>query len=256
MTSYQQETSRHDQQGICGRIGAQVVIVARWVAMEESIATIEIIISDDHALFRGGLRKLLEGEPGMRIVGEAVDGEETVRLVGQIKPHILLLDLSLPKLSGLEVLAELAKLGVGTRVILLTAEIEREQVVEALQLGVRGIVLKHSALPLLLKSIRCVNEGQYWVGNDGVSDLVQALRRMKPSQGVSEAKRNFGLSSREMEVIALIVGGYTNKDLAQKLGITENTAKHHLTNIFNKLGVSNRLELVLYAVHHGLAGGA
>jgi DNA-binding NarL/FixJ family response regulator len=223
--------------------------------MEESAPTINIVISDDHALFREGLRKLLEAEPGMQIVGEAVDGQETVKVVRQLKPHVLLLDLSLPKLSGLEVLAELSKLELQTRTIMLTAAIEREQVVEALQLGVRGIVLKHSALQLLLKSIRCVNEGEYWVGQEGVSDLIHALRRMMPSQGVSEAPRNFGLSSREMEVIALIVAGYTNKDLARELGISENTAKHHLTNIFDKLGVSNRLELVLYAVDHGLVAG-
>jgi len=223
--------------------------------MEESAPTISIVISDDHELFREGLRKLLEAESGMRIVGEAVDGEETVRVVGQLKPHVLLLDLSLPKLSGLEVLAELGKLGIQTRTIMLTAAIEREQVIEALQLGVRGIVLKHSALQLLLKSIRCVNEGQYWIGQEGVSDLIHALRRMKPSHGPSNAGRNYGLSSREMEVIALIVAGYTNKDLARELGISENTAKHHLTNIFDKLGVSNRLELVLYAVDHGLVSG-
>jgi len=223
--------------------------------MEESAPTINIVISDDHALFREGLRKLLEAEPGMHIVGEAVDGEETVKVVRQLKPHVLLLDLSLPKLSGLEVLAELSKLELQTRTIMLTAAIEREQVVEALQLGVRGIVLKHSALQLLLKSIHCVNEGQYWVGQEGVSDLIHALRRLKPSRAVSEAPRNFGLSSREMEVIALIVAGYTNKDLARELGISENTAKHHLTNIFDKLGVSNRLELVLYAVDHGLVAG-
>ncbi len=220
--------------------------------MEESAPTINIVISDDHALFREGLRKLLEAEPGMQIVGEAVDGEETVKVVRQLKPHVLLLDLSLPKLSGLEVLAELSKLELQTRTIMLTAAIEREQVVEALQLGVRGIVLKHSALQLLLKSIRCVHEGQYWVGQEGVSDLIHALRRMRPSRGGSEVPRNFGLSAREMEVIALIVAGYTNKDLARELGISENTAKHHLTNIFDKLGVSNRLELVLYAVDHGL----
>ena len=223
--------------------------------MEESAPTINIVISDDHALFREGLRKLLEAEPGIEIVGEAVDGEETVKVVRLLKPHVLLLDLSLPKLSGLEVLAELSKLELQTRTIMLTAAIEREQVVEALQLGVRGIVLKHSALQLLLKSIRCVNEGQYWVGQEGVSDLIHALRRMKPSRGGSEAPRSFGLSSREMEVIALIVAGYTNKDLARELGISENTAKHHLTNIFDKLGVSNRLELVLYAVDHGLVAG-
>ena len=223
--------------------------------MEESARTIDIVISDDHALFREGLRKLLEAEPGMRIVGEAEDGEDTVRVVGHLKPHVLLLDLSLPKLSGLEVLAELGKLAIQTRTIMLTAAIEREQVIEALQLGVRGIVLKHSALHLLLKSIRCVNEGQYWIGQEGVSDLIHALRRMKPSHSASSATRTYGLSSREMEVVALIVAGYTNKDLARELGISENTAKHHLTNIFDKLGVSNRLELVLYAVDNGLVTG-
>jgi DNA-binding NarL/FixJ family response regulator len=100
-----------------------------------------------------------------------------------------------------------------------------------------------------------VNEGQYWVGQDSVSDLIHALRRMKSSHSASGVRRNFGLSSREIDVIALIVAGYTNKDLARKLGISENTAKHHLTNIFDKLGVSNRLELVLYAVDHGLVTG-
>lgn len=223
--------------------------------MKESAPTIEIVISDDHALFREGLRKLLEAEPGMRIVGEAVDGEDTIRVVSQLKPDVLLLDLSLPKLTGLEVLGELNKQGIQTRCIMLTAAIEREQVVEALQLGVRGIVLKHSALQLLLKSIRCVNEGQYWIGQEGVSDLIHALRRTKPSYSANGAKRTLGLSSREMEVIVLIVAGYTNKDLARKLGISENTAKHHLTNIFDKLGVSNRLELVLYAVDHELVSG-
>jgi DNA-binding NarL/FixJ family response regulator len=223
--------------------------------MEESAAPIDVVISDDHALFREGLRNLLEATPGMHVIGEAADGEETVRVVGQLKPHILLLDLALPRLSGLEVLGELSKLGLQTRTIMLTAVIEREQVVKALELGARGIVLKHSALQLLLKSIRCVNEGQYWIGNEGVSDLIHALRGMEASRRASGALRNFGLSSREMEVIALIVAGYTNKDLANKLGITENTAKHHITNIFDKLGVSNRLELVLYAVDHGLVSG-
>lgn len=220
--------------------------------MIDSAGTIEIVISDDHALFREGLRKLLEAQPGMRIVGEAVDGEETVRVVNQLKPHVLLLDLALPKLSGLEVLLELSKLGLQTRSIMLTAAIERDQVVEALELGVRGIVLKHSALELLLKSIRCVNDGQYWVDQGSVSDLIQALRQIRPSQSASRGRSDFGVTSREREVIELIVAGYTNKDLARKLNISEHTVKHHLSNIFDKLGVSNRLELVLYAIDHRL----
>jgi two-component system, NarL family, nitrate/nitrite response regulator NarL len=220
--------------------------------MEESPATVKIVISDDHAMFRQGVRTLLESQPELRVVGEAADGEETIRLVRQCNPNILLLDLSLPKLTGLDVLRELSKLGVQTRTILVTAEIEREQIVEALQLGAHGVVLKHSSLDLLLKCIRCVNVGQYWVGQESVLDLIHAVRQMNPVQPPSSTRQDFGLTAREREVIALVGAGYTNKDLGKKLGISENTAKHHLTNIFDKLGVSNRLELVLFAVDHQL----
>jgi DNA-binding NarL/FixJ family response regulator len=132
-----------------------------------------------------------------------------------------------------------------------TAAIEKDRVIELLQLGAHGIVLRHSALGLLLKSIRCVSDGQYWVGRESVSDLVQALRRMMADDRTSAASRDFGVSSREMQVVTHVVAGYTNKDLGRKLGISEQTVKHHLTNIFDKLGVSNRLELVLFALDHG-----
>ena len=217
--------------------------------MDESAEAIDIVIADAQPIFREGLQKLLEAKAGLRVVGVAADGEETVRLVRRLKPKVLLLDLSMPKVPGLEALRELSKLGIQTRTIVLTAAIEKEQVMEALELGARGIVLKDSALELLLKSLRCVSDGQYWVDNESVSDLIQALRRMTPDHRPS---RDFGLTSREMQVIALIVAGYTNKDLARKLGISAHTAKHHLTNIFDKLGVSNRLELVLFALHHRL----
>ena len=220
--------------------------------MEESPATIDIVLADDHTIFREAVRKLLEAEPGMRVVGEAPDGEESVRVVRQLKPHILLLDLSLPKKSGLEVLLELSKLRLPTRILIFTAAIEREQVVEALQMGAHGVVLKDCALDVLLKSIRCVSAGQHWVDHENVRDLIQAVRGLAPAQRAGVAKQRLGLTPREMQIIALIVGGYTNKDLARKLSISENTAKHHLTNIFNKLGVSNRLELVLYAIDHRL----
>lgn len=223
--------------------------------MGESPATIDILISDDHAIFREGLRKLLEAEPWLRIVGEAGDGEETVRLARQLNPHILLLDLSLPKLTGLQALRELSKLGIQTHTIILTAAIESDQVVEALQLGARGIVLKHSALQLLLKSIRCVTGGEFWVGNERVLDVIQALRRLTPAHSDSGDRRDFGLTAREKQIIGLVGAGYTNKDLAKELGISENTAKHHMTNIFDKLGISNRLELLLFATEHRLIDG-
>jgi two-component system nitrate/nitrite response regulator NarL len=220
--------------------------------MVESPVDIDIVIADDHPIFREGLRKLLEVEPGMRVVGEAANGAEAVRVVRQLKPKILLLDLSMPEAPGLVALRELGESGIQTATIILSAAIEREQVVEALQLGARGIVLKHSALQVLLKSIRTVCNGEYWVGHESVSDLIGALRGLKPSFSAPRASQDFGLTARERQVIALILDGYTNKDLARKLEISENTAKHHLTNIFNKLGVSNRLELVLFAVDHRL----
>jgi DNA-binding NarL/FixJ family response regulator len=157
----------------------------------------------------------------------------------------------MPEVAGVETLRELGKLRIQTRTIIVTAAIEKEQVIELLQLGAHGIVLRHSALQLLLKSIRCVSNGQYWVGHESVSDLIQALRRMMADGRTSEASRDFGISSREMQVVTHVVAGYTNKDLAGKLGISLQTVKHHLTNIFDKLGVSNRLELVLFAIDHG-----
>lgn len=220
--------------------------------MEGQPTPIEIVIADDHPVFREGLRRLLESEQGFRVVSEACDGEETLRVVREHQPRILLLDVSMPKGTGLDTLRALSQSGIPTRTILLTAAIEKEQVLEALQLGARGIVLKDATLQVILKSIRCVNEDQFWVGQESVCDLIQALRRLMPQHRAQEAKRNFGLTSRELQVIALIVAGYTNKDLADKLGISEHTAKHHLTNIFDKLGVSNRLELVLFAINHQL----
>jgi DNA-binding NarL/FixJ family response regulator len=220
--------------------------------MEESTSKIDIVIADDQAIFREGLRKLLEAEPWLRIVGEAADAKETVRLVRQHNPQILLLDLALSKARGIEALRELSKLGLPTRTIILTEAIESDQAVEVLRLGARGIIMKHSAVELLLKSIRCVNDGEFWLGHERLLDLIQAVRRMTPYPSDSGDKRDFGLTSREMQVIKLISSGYTNKDLAKELSISENTAKHHITNIFDKLGVSNRMELVLFALEHRL----
>jgi DNA-binding NarL/FixJ family response regulator len=220
--------------------------------MEKSPATIDIVIAEDHAMVRNGLRMMLQAEPGLRVVGEAADGEETVRLVPQLNPQVLVLDLSMPKLTGLEALRELSKLGLQTRAIILTAAIEKEQIIEALQLGAHGVVFKDAAIELLIKAIHCVNDGQYWIGHESIADLIQVLRQMNPAHPDSVARQGFGVTSREMEVIALVASGYTNKDLAHKLGITEHTAKRHLTNIFDKLGVSNRLELVLFAIDHRL----
>jgi len=212
---------------------------------------IRIVICDDHPIFRDGLRRLLESEGGFQVVGEGHDGHDAVKLVRQHSPDVLLLDVSMPRLGGLGALEQLDEASSTVRTLLLTASIGKADVVTALQLGARGVVLKDAATELLFKSIRCVMDGQYWVGRAGVKSLVETLQQLL-SQDDTEAKKNFGLTKRELEIVGTIVAGYQNKEIAQRFSISEDTVKHHLTNIFNKVGVSNRLELALFAVHHKL----
>ncbi|HLY62434.1 MAG TPA: response regulator transcription factor [Terriglobia bacterium] len=220
--------------------------------MAKPSTPIRILIADDHAIFRDGLRRLLTAEPGLCVVGEAADGDEAVALTQKLKPDVLLLDLAMPRTPGMEALQELSKMAAPVRTILLTAAVERAHIVEALQLGARGVVMKESATQVLLKAIHGVMQGDYWVGRESVSDLVKTLRDLSPSAPEDPRKKQFKLTPREFEVIAAIVTGYNNKDIAQRFAISEQTVKHHLTNIFDKLGVSSRLELALFAVNHSL----
>ncbi len=215
---------------------------------------IRILIADDHPIFRDGLRRLLEAEPKFAVIGEACDGAEAVKLARQLKPDILLLDLAMPRHPGLEALREMNSDSAQqtVRIILLTAAAEKNQIVEALQLGARGVVLKDSATQLLLKSIDTVMAGEYWVGRESVSNLVQYLRTLIQSSGEEARQKKFGLTPRELEIVSAVVAGYANKEIAEYFKISEDTVKHHLSNIFDKLGVSTRLELALFAVNQSL----
>ncbi len=223
--------------------------------MDKRSHPIRIVIADDHPIFRDGLRRLLESEGDMKVVGEACDGLEAVKLATAIKPDILLLDLAMPHHTGLDALRDLNSNGGAAgavRIILLTAAVEKKQVVEALQLGARGVVLKDSATQLLLKSIHAVMAGEYWVGRDSVSNLVQYLRNLMQSTNEESKQKKFGLTPRELEIVSAVVAGYSNREIAEYFKISEDTVKHHLSNIFDKLGVSTRLELALFAVNQGL----
>jgi DNA-binding NarL/FixJ family response regulator len=158
----------------------------------------------------------------------------------------------MPGVSGMEALAELAAAPTPVRTIMLTAAIEKAEIVKALQLGAAGVVLKSSSTDLLFKSIRSVMAGQHWIGRDAVSDLVQALRAQIGTAPEKPARERFGLTRREIEITSSVVAGLSNREIAVKLSLSEDTVKHHLTNIFNKMGASNRLELALFAVHHRL----
>jgi two-component system, NarL family, nitrate/nitrite response regulator NarL len=215
--------------------------------------TVRIVIADDHPIFRDGLRRLLEAESDLKVIGEGSDGAEAVKLARTLKPDILLLDLAMPKHPGLDALRDLSTGGGSpVRVILLTAAAEKNQIVEALQLGARGVVLKDSATQLLLKAIHTVMSGEYWVGRESVSNLVQYLRALMQSSSDDARQKKFGLTPRELEIVSAVVAGYSNKEIAEYFKISEDTVKHHLSNIFDKLGVSTRLELALFAVNQAL----
>jgi two-component system nitrate/nitrite response regulator NarL len=210
---------------------------------------IRILIADDHPIFRAGLRRLLETEPDFHVVGEAADGYEAVRLTRELQPDILLLDVSMPRGNGLDVLRQLSSFPGTTRALLLTATIEKPDILQALVLGVRGLVLKESATAVLLKAIRGVMAGHYWVGRSIVSDVVEVLRHHGTAV---EPKQTLGLTVRELEIVSAVADAYSNKEIADRFQISEKTVKHHLTNIFDKLGVSSRLKLALLAVDYGL----
>ena len=215
--------------------------------------TIRILIADDHPIFRDGLHRLIESQPGFSLAGEAIDGQQALTFTQKLKPDILLLDLAMPKLPGLEVLKQLAAMNLHTRTIILSAAVDQAQMTEALQFGARGVVLKDTASQLLVKSMQCVMNGEYWVGRSSVEGLVQALRSANENRAEEPAKR-LGLTAREIEMVSAIVDGYTNKEIAHRFSISEQTVKHHLSRIFDKVGVSNRLELALYSLNHGLVG--
>lgn len=218
--------------------------------MTKSKQAIRILVADDHAIFRDGLRKLLEAADDVQIIGEASNGVECTKMLAKLKPDILLLDLRMPEKDGLGVLEEVNfDNNQSTRVIVLTAAEDDRDVVRAMRLGARGVVLKQSASDLLLKSIRKVADGEIWLDNRMTAEVIDAFKKSAESGSRREKPL---LSDREKEIVQLVAQGFRNREIGEKLFISEQTVKNHLHNIFDKLGVSDRLELALYAIHHRL----
>ena len=207
---------------------------------------VRIAIADDHQIFRDGLKRLLESEPGFTVVAEAADGINALRVTREARPDVLLLDVAMPRMGGIEAMAA-ADIDT-TRVILLTAMIEPADLLRAVQFGARGVVLKESATRDLIDGIHRVMDGKLLIGGEIADDLAEAVR-----QAGAQRDRPYGLTSREVEIVEAITAGESNREIASRLNISLQTVKHHLTSIFDKTGTSTRLELALFAIRHGIA---
>jgi DNA-binding NarL/FixJ family response regulator len=217
-----------------------------------SVAPIRVVVADDHPVVRFGVKNMLENEPGFEVVGEAEDGDVAITETLEREPDILLLDVMMPRLPGLDALRAIMDKSPRVKIILLTSTITTQQIIEALQIGARGIVLKDAAASDLSKSMRAVLSGDYWIGGERVVNLVAALNELMKQAAAAPEKKTYGLTPRELEVVTCIVEGCSNKDVAKQFAISEETVKRHLSNIFDKTGVSTRLELALFAIAHKL----
>jgi DNA-binding NarL/FixJ family response regulator len=212
---------------------------------------VRILLADDHPVVRIGVRNMLQADEAMEVVGEASDGDEAITQTLEILPDILLLDLAMPRLPGLEAMRAIMSGSPTVKIILLTSTITTQQIIQALQIGARGIVLKDALTDHLTMAIRAVAGGDYWIGGKRVVNLVGALHELMQKAQIPERK-TYGLTPRELEVVGAIVEGCSNRDIAKQFGLSEETVKRHLSNIFDKTGVSTRLELALFAIAHQL----
>jgi DNA-binding NarL/FixJ family response regulator len=222
----------------------------------EASGKIRVVIADDHPIVRDGLNKLLSLEDDIEVVGEACDGRDLLDKLDELAPDVVLLDLRMPNLDGLGTLQTMQHTNkTKAKVIVLTASEDKNEFVQAMKLGCCGIVLKQTSADLIVKSIRKVHGGEIWLDSHTTAAVMRQFATVgegaSPTAG-SRVRERSPLSTREREIVALVAQGFKNKEMAEKMFISEQTVKNHLHNIFDKLGVSDRLELALYAIHKGL----
>jgi DNA-binding NarL/FixJ family response regulator len=221
-------------------------------AATSAVAPIRIVVADDHPVVRFGVKNMLMNEPGFEVVGEAEDGDDAITQTLELEPDILLLDLAMPRLPGLEAMRAIMTKSPRVKIVMLTSTISSQQVIEALQIGARGIVLKDSVVGALSQALRAVLSGDYWIGGERVANLLKALHELQAQAAAVPERKTYGLTPRELEVVSCIVEGCSNRDVAKQFSISEETVKRHLSNVFDKTGVSTRLELALFAIAHKL----
>ncbi len=209
---------------------------------------INVLIADDHSMIREGLKQLLELDGDIKVVGEAGNGEVCLRLIDSLRPDVVLLDINMPEMNGLEVLEKLRSRGNKQKVLILTIHNEVEYLMKAIEIGVSGYLLKDSESAILKKAICAVYDGENYI-DATMTHLLKEQKYLKELQREARSKDKL-LSTREIEVLCALAEGLYNKEIASKLQISEKTVKNHVSNIFKKIGVSDRTQAAVYAIRH------
>jgi DNA-binding NarL/FixJ family response regulator len=210
---------------------------------------IRVIVVDDHDLLRKGLRDLLT-EHGLRVVGEAGDGEDAVRLVAHAAPDVVVMDLNMPRMSGVEATRRLAEVAPNTRVLVLTVSADDDTVAQAIEAGATGYLLKDASGEDIAAGVRAAADGEALISPSIASRLLERLRPSAEEGGRQASGAE--LTDREVEVLRLLAAGRENADIAQELFISPRTVKNHISNILAKLHLDNRIQAAVYAVRKGL----
>ncbi|RIH88713.1 response regulator transcription factor [Calidithermus roseus] len=210
---------------------------------------IRILLADDHALFRQGLRSLLEAEADFRVIGEAKDGREALRHALEARPDIILMDIQMPGLDGVQATQEILREWPQAKVIMLTMYRQDAYVFEAVKTGARGYLLKDADAKELLEAIRRVQAGEVLLDAEMAEQIIQDFK----SKHESTPKPHAELSDREVQILKLVAQGYTNLEIASELSLSEKTVRNRLSDIFQKLHLNNRTQAALYALREGLA---
>jgi len=212
--------------------------------------TINVIVADDHSMVRHGIKQILEMESDIVVTAQASNGREAVDLANTYKPDVVLMDINMPILNGLQAVKEIRELGLETKVIMLTINDDREYLFKSLQSGAQGYVLKDAEPSVLIDAVRNVASGETYIQSNMTTELVKEFNRVTQKEKEKEFETN--LTAREVEVLDLIADGLLNKEIAKKLYISEKTVKNHVSSIFRKLNVSDRTQATIYAFKNNL----
>mgnify|MGYP000921834673 CR=1 FL=1 len=210
---------------------------------------ITIFLVDDHELIREGIKQLLELEDDIEVVGQAGDGEEAIEKISKYRPDVVLLDINMPQINGIDVLRRLKDLGANSKIIMLTIHKDREYLLEAMKVGADGYVLKDTDAEGLLRAIRTVESGETYIQPSIASLLVENINDVESNEN---AMKTDSLTKREYEVLTLIAEGLSNKDIANKLYISEKTVKNHVSSILKKLEVNDRIQAAIFAFKNNI----